>query len=141
MSIGPVEYLVIGFPGSQFNGDVVPALAELVDSGTVRIIDLVFISKDLDGNILSFEYDGLEGAAAAYADLEGTADGLFSEEDVLEAAELIAPGSSAALLLWEDLWATRFAEAVRGSGGQIVAGSRVPHELVQAALDFFESAT
>jgi uncharacterized membrane protein len=139
VSIGPVEYIVISFPGSQFNGEVAPALAELVDSGLIRIIDLVFISKDADGNVLSFEYDAIE-AAAAFESVDGDADGLFSEDDVADAAALIEPGSSAALLLWEDVWAARFAEAVRDSGGTIVDGARIPHAIVTAAIEALGSA-
>jgi uncharacterized membrane protein len=139
VSIGPVEYIVISFPGSQFNGEVAPALAELVDSGLIRIIDLVFISKDADGNVLSFEYDAIE-AAAAFDAVDGDADGLFSEDDVADAAALIEPGSSAALLLWEDVWASRFAEAVRDSGGTIVDGARIPHAIVTAAIEALGSA-
>jgi uncharacterized membrane protein len=134
MSVGPVEYIIISFPGSQFTGEIVPALAELVDGGLIRIIDLVFISKDVDGNVLSFEYDAIP-ELARFGELEGEADGLFNESDIDDAAELIEPGSSAALLLWEDVWAAKFAEAVRNANGFIVDGARVPHAIVTAAIE------
>jgi len=134
MAIGPVEYLVIGFPTDQVDADCVPALAELVDSGTIRILDLAFVAKDADGNMRFFEYDTLDDSvAAAFGELEGEADGLFSDEDLEIAAAALERGTSAALLLWEDVWATRFAEALRASGGQIIDGARIPHDLIEAA--------
>ena len=140
MSIGPVEYLVIGFPGNRFSGRIVPALAQLVESGTVRILDLVFIVKGTDGTIDAVEYDALEGDAAAFADLEGEAGGLLNEEDIEAAADTIEPGSSAALLVWEDLWATDLAEALRAADATLVTGGRVPHEIVVAAREHIEAA-
>jgi uncharacterized membrane protein len=135
MSIGPVEYIVIGFPTDRVDADCVPALAELVSEGIVRILDLVFAAKDPEGNVRFFEYDALDDTvAAAYASIDGEADGVFNEDDLLDAAELLEPGTAAALILWEDLWALRFAEAVRASGGRIIDGGRVPHEIVTSAL-------
>ena len=134
MPVGPVEYITISFPGSQFTGEIVPALAELVDGGLVRIIDLVFISKDLDGNVLSFEYDAIP-ELTGIDELDGEAGGLFSDEDIETAASIIEPGSSAALLLWEDVWAAKFAEAVRNANGFIVDGARIPHFVVEAAIE------
>jgi uncharacterized membrane protein len=135
MSIGPVEYIVIGFPTDRIDPDIVPALVELVTEGTVRIIDLVFVAVDEDGNVRSFEYDALDGTAAvAFGELEGDADGLFNDDDIHGAAALLAPGTSAALLLWEDVWATRFAEAVRRTGGMILDGGRIPADVVDAAI-------
>lgn len=137
MAIGPVEYLVIGFPTDQVDADCVPALAELVDSGTIRILDLAFVAKDADGNVRYFEYDTLDPTVAnAFSGLEGEAEGLFSDEDLEIAGTALEPGTAAALLLWEDCWAARFAESLRASGGQIIDGARIPHDLIQAALDY-----
>ena len=130
MDIGPVEYVVIEFPGNQFNGEVAPALARLVDSGTVRIIDLVFVTKDADGNVASFEYDELEDGAAL-ADIEGEADGMLSEEDVAEIAADLHDNSSALLIVFEDLWAAEFGAAVLASGGELVAGGRIQRDLIE----------
>lgn len=139
MAIGPVEYLIVEFPGNQFKGEIVPALADLIDSGTIRLIDAVFISKDSDGNVVWDEYDaGEEGDGFGFAALDGEA-GLLNEEDVVLAAEGLALNSTAVLLVWEDVWATPFAVAVRNAGGQIVDGARLPHELVQAAVDSMNS--
>jgi len=133
VSIGPVEYLIVGFPGNQFNGDIVPALERLVESGTVRIVDLVFISKDADGNVDAFEYED-HPELAPFGDLADALDDLLSDEDVELAAEVLEPNSSAAFIVWEDLWAREFADAVRGSGGVVIAGERIPHQIVLDAL-------
>ncbi len=129
MDIGPVEYVVIEFPGNRFNGEVAPALARLVEGGTVRIIDLVFVVKDVDGNVSSFEYDELE-EAAELAGIEGEADGMLSDEDVLAIADDLSRDSSALLILFEDLWALEFGQAVVASGGELVAGGRIPRSLI-----------
>lgn len=135
MSIGPVEFLTIAFPGNRFDGRIVPELEKLVASGTVRIIDLVFISKDADGSITTYEFEDLEGDAAAFGALDGEAGDLFTEEDIELAAEELDPNCSAVFLLWEDLWAAPFAEAVRAADGVILAGGRIPHEAVAEALE------
>ena len=133
MSIGPVEYLIVGFPGNQFNGNIVPALVKLVESGTIRIIDMLFITKDADGTVEGFEYED-HPELSAYGDLDEELDGLLNEEDIEMAAEVLEPNSSAAFLVWEDLWAKEFADAVRGSGGVLIAGERIPAQIVEEAL-------
>ena len=132
MDVGPVEYVVIEFPGNQFNGEVAPALVRLVESGTVRIIDLVFVLKDADGNVTSLEYDELGEVAAAFADIDGDADGMLSDDDIAEIAAGLHDNSSALLLLFEDLWAKEFTAAVLDSGGELVAGGRIPRDLIEA---------
>lgn len=132
-SIAPVEYLIIGFPGNQFNGKIVPALTELVQSGHVKILDLIFISKDDEGNVTAFEYDELDDLLPLGAVTEESM-GLLNDEDVEMAAETLDPNSSAAFLVWEDLWASKFAAAVRDSGGVFIAGERIPHDIVEAAV-------
>jgi translation initiation factor IF-2 len=133
VSIGPVEYILLGFPGNNFHGEIAPALARLIENGTVRIIDLVFISKDQDGDVLAIEFDQLE-ELAPYASLQGEAGGLVSEEDIAYAGAALEPNSSAALIVWEDTWATEFAEAVRNADGIVIEGARIPYELVEAAM-------
>ena len=128
-SIGPVEYMLIGFPDNKFTGGIAPALADLVDNGTVRIIDLVFIQKDAEGNVLSFEYDDLP-ELAAYADIDGEADGFLSEDDILAAADELDLNSSTLLIVWEDLWAKPLATEILASGGQVISGHRIPHAVV-----------
>lgn len=134
MSIGPVEYVLIAFPGNRFQGEIAPALADLVDSGTVRIIDLVFIKKDIDGRVTTFEYDALDDTVS-FSEIAGEAGGFVGDEDIAAAAEQLPPECSAALIVWEDTWATPFAVAVRNAGGVILGGERIPHEIVTEFLD------
>jgi hypothetical protein len=133
VSIGPVEYAIIGFPGNQFNGEIVPALEALVESGTVRIVDLLFISKDADGNIDAFEYED-HAELAAFSTLGQALDGLLNDEDVVMAAEVLEPNSSAVFIVWENCWAREFSQAVLGSGGVVIAGERIPHQIVVDAM-------
>jgi uncharacterized membrane protein len=134
-SMGPVEYVVIGFPGNRFKGEIVPAVAELVDHDVVRILDVVFIKKDDDGNVTMFEYDSLDDVLAfGFADVDGEAGGVLNDEDLELAAEALEPDSSAALIVWEHRWAARVAQAIRDAGGRIIAGERVPDEVVEQAL-------
>jgi uncharacterized membrane protein len=134
-SMGPVEYVVIGFPGNRFKGEIVPALAELVDNDVIRIIDVAFIKKDADRNITMFEYDTLDDVLAfGFADVDGEAGGVLNDEDLELAAETLEPDTSAALIVWEHRWAARVAQAIRDAGGRIIAGERVPDEIVEQAL-------
>ena len=132
MAIGPVEYVILGFPGNKFNGEIAPELGKLVDSGTIRILDLVFISKDDEGDVVAVEFEDHEDVAL-FAALDGEVGGLISEEDIEYAAAELEPNSSAALLLWEDRWATPFMDALRASGAVLIEGSRIPHDLIEAA--------
>jgi hypothetical protein len=133
MGIGPVEYLVVGFPGNDFNGEIAPALAQLVDDGTIRIIDLVFITRDGAGDFAAVEFDEHDGLQA-FASVDGEIGGVISNEDVEHAAEALEPNSSAALLVWEDVWATPFADALRESGGVLLEGGRIPHDIIEPVL-------
>lgn len=136
MGLGPVEYIVIEFPGDKVSGDIVPSLKELVASGTVRIIDLMFIRKDADGHVKPLEVGQLDGAdALRFEDLDAEIDDLVNAEDIQMAASGLAPDSFAALIVWEDVWATRFAEAVRAAHGRVVANERIPRAAVEAAVE------
>ena len=104
----------------------------LVESKTVRVLDLIFIGKDENGDVLAFEIDELEGIDA-FEDLEGEFGGLIGPQDIEFVASKLEPNTSAALLLWEDLWAARFAQALRDSGGVLLEGARIPHELIEPA--------
>jgi translation initiation factor IF-2 len=141
MSVGPIEYLVVAFPGNKFKGEIIPALAELVENQTIRILDLVFIMKDEDGNVAALELSELDedDEAAAMSDISDIDSGLLNEEDIALAAESLDNNSSAGLLVFENVWATRFAEAVRNADGQLVANERIPYDIVQAALAYAES--
>jgi len=139
MEIGPVEYLILGFPGNMFTGQIVPELAKLIDSGLVRIIDLTFITKDADGLVEVVEYDAVE-ELAAFAGLDAEVGGILTDEDVAHAALSLEPNSSAALLVWEDTWAAPFAAAVRNANGVILEGARIPREFIEQAMDALAEA-
>ena len=139
MDIGPVEYLILGFPGNMFTGQIVPELAKLIDSGLVRIIDLTFITKDAAGHVEVVEYDALE-ELAAFAGLDAEVGGILTDEDVAHAALSLEPNTSAALLVWEDTWATPFAVAVRNANGVILEGARIPREFIEQAVGALEDA-
>ena len=132
MAIGPVEYIIVGFPGNKFNGQIIPELGKLVESGTIRILDLILITKDADGNVAAIDFEDHEDVAL-FAALDGEVGGFISDEDIEYAAADLEPNSSAALLIWEDLWATPFVEALRNSGGVLIEGSRIPHDLIELA--------
>src|SRR3954447_10828148 len=134
MPLGPVEYLICSFPGNQFNGELAPALSQLIDDKVIRILDLLFVQKAENGKTLSFEIDQLE-ELAPFMELEGEAGGFLSDEDVEHAAEALDPNSSAVLLIWEDLWAAPFADALRSSGGVVLEGGRIPRDLIKAAAE------
>jgi len=128
-SIAPVEFVLIGFPTNEFDGSMAPALARLVDSGTVRVLDLVFVRKDQDGTVTTFEYDDL-AETVAFAEVDGDADGFLSDDDVASTVGQMPNDSAAMLIVWEDLWAKEFADAVLGNGGVLLAGERIPHDVV-----------
>ncbi len=136
MSVGPIEYLVVAFPGNKFKGEIVPALADLVESETIRILDLVFILKDEEGSVAALELSELDDddEAAGMTDVAEVERGLLNEEDIQLAADALEDNSSAALLVFENVWATRFAEAVRNAGGVLVANERIPYDIVEAAM-------
>ena len=134
-SIGPVEYALVSFPGGAPGGQVAPALADAERSGAIRIVDLVFVEKDADGEVRVLELDALPPAvAAAFDELDGEVSGLLSEPDIALLAEDVEPGGSAVLVVWEAAWAARLAAAVRESGGRLLARETVPRELVEQAV-------
>lgn len=138
--IGPIDYLVVEWPGRQPNGEAVPHLIDLVDRGLIRILDLAFIAKDEDGNVAVLDVSTLGGEVTELAIFEGAASGLLGDEDFEDAAGVLEPGTSAALLVYENVWAAPFASAVRRSGGQLVASGRIPVQAILAVLDAAEAA-
>ena len=133
--MGPVEYLIVEFPGNKFKGEIVPALKELTKNGTIHIIDLLFIKKDAQGAVIAVELNNLPAAEAApFDDLDGEIDGLLNEEDFQIVAGKLRPNSSAALLVFEHAWATRLRDAVVKSGGRLVDNERIPAAVVEAAM-------
>ncbi len=134
--IGPVEYIMLGFPGNRFKGEIVPALAELVENETIRIIDLAFVKKDADGAITILELDDVSEDEAGGLDAYGDVGDLLNDDDLVRAAESLEPNNSAAVLVWENAWASRFARAVRNADGIVLENERIPHDVVEAAIDW-----
>jgi hypothetical protein len=134
--LGPVDWIVVEFPGSRFNGQIAPALLDLVERDLVRVLDLLVLKKDDDGSLEAFELSDLDaGEIGELRTYESELAMLLSEEDVTSLAAAIEPGSSAAVLVWENTWAAPFASAVRRSGGQLVASGRIPIQALLAAIE------
>jgi Family of unknown function (DUF6325) len=134
--LGPVDYLIVAFPGNQFKGEIVPALADLVENGTIRIIDLAFVGKNAAGDVVAFELLDLDPEVKkGFEDLGVEVSGLFNEDDLMSTGEKLEPDTSAALLVWENVWARNVADALRNAGGILVDFQRIPHEVVQAARE------
>lgn len=140
MSLGPVELIVIAFPDGKLHPEVAPALKEIVDSGTCRIIDLLFVRKDGEGKVKIVELED-SGIAEAFTNVDGDVFDLINASDVESLAEDLPNGSAAGLIVWENTWATKFAEAVRASKGRVVTNLRIPHSIVEAAMRAMEEAT
>ena len=137
--IGPVEYMAVAFPGNKFTGNVAPALQELIDSGTIRVIDFAFVTKDADGNVLAMEVEDLDSdAGKAFKAIEAAAGELINEADLKGIGAGLEPNSSAAVLVWEDVWAGKFAQAVRAAGGVLIDRQIIPHAIVKDALEWAE---
>jgi hypothetical protein len=135
--IGPVDYAVLAFPGNQFKGDIAPAIADLVDAGTIRVIDIAFVGKDENGEIVAMELFELDAEVQAALERAGVeVNGLLNEDDLNDIAADLEPNSSAALLVWENVWARKVTQAIRDAGGELVAFERLPHEVVQAAREW-----
>ncbi len=131
-----LEYIIVGFPENQFSGEIAPGLAALVDAGLIRLVDLVFVAKGDDGSVVALEVDEHEHLSA-FAAIEGTVGGVIGPDDIEHAAASIADGSSVLLIVWEDLWAAPFGDALRRAGGVLIEGGRIPTEIadeVEAAL-------
>ncbi len=135
LEMGPIDYLLVEWPGTRPHKEIAPQLIELIGSGMIRILDLVFVAKDEDGTVEALEI----GEMPALAVFEGAASGLVDDEDLEEAGAVMEPGTSAALLIYENVWAAPFAAAVRESGGQVVSTGRIPIQAVLAALDAAEA--
>ena len=138
--MGPIDYVLIEWPGRQPTGEALPHLVDLVEGGIIRILDLAFIAKDEDGSVAGIEISELGDQVEEIKVFEGASSGLLSDEDRAEAGEALEPGTSAALLVYENSWAGAFAAAVRRSGGQLVANGRIPVQAFLAALDAAEEA-
>jgi hypothetical protein len=138
--MGPIDYVILEWPGEQPDAsDVAPMIRDLVDRGIIRIIDIAFVAKDADGSVSALELGELGASAAGFAEFDGASAGLIAFDDLEEAAAALEPGTTAAVLVWENRWAAPIAVALRRSGGQLVASGRIPVQAVLASLDAVEA--
>ena len=134
--LGPVDYIVVEFPGSKFNGEIAPALIDLVNQDLIRVLDLVLLTKDQDGAVDAFEIGDLDDSELGeLRNFEAAVAMLLSEDDVMRLAETMEPGSTAAVLVWENKWAAPFASAMRRAGGQLISNGRIPIQAILAAIE------
>jgi hypothetical protein len=142
IEMGPIDYVVIEFPGSKMTGEGMPLLVDLVDQGVIRILDLVFVSKGDDGSVSGIAVADLDGDGVLdLAVFEGAASGLLDEDDIAQAGDVLQNGSSAGIVVYENTWAAPFAAAVRRGGGQLVASGRIPFDALAEAADAGEPST
>ncbi|MFI1380407.1 DUF6325 family protein [Embleya sp. NPDC020886] len=137
---GPIDYLVIEFPGSRMTGEGLPLLIDLVDRGIIRVLDLIFIRKDSDGSVRGVELADLTGDDRLdLAVFEGASSGLLAQDDIDDASRVLEPGNSAAVLVYENVWAGPLAAALRRGGARLVANGRIPVQEIVASLDAAET--
>jgi hypothetical protein len=136
--MGPVDYAVFEWPGQQPTGEVGPMILDLHDRGIIRILDIAFLAKGEDGSVAAIEVSALPDDSG-FGDFEGASSGLLDQSDLDEAAAVLEPGTSAAVLVWENRWAAPVAVAIRKSGGQLVANGRIPIQAILASLDAIEA--
>lgn len=135
MPYGPIELLVVKFPGNQFTGEIIPALKELVDSGTIRIIDILFISKSEEEIVTEAELgELLDEVYAAFDPLVDELAGLLTHDDAVEIAKLLPPNSSAGIMLFENAWAKRFADAIVAANGEVLLNERIPRAAIEELI-------
>jgi uncharacterized membrane protein len=135
-ALGPISYVVAQFPGNKMTGEGFPILVELVDRGLIRILDLVFVTRDEDGSISTIELSDLDrDGRLDLAVFEGASSGLLDDNDMVDAASVIDPGSSAGILIFENRWATPFTQALRRGGAELVAAGYIPQDALLASLD------
>ncbi|MFF9915533.1 DUF6325 family protein [Streptomyces sp. NPDC013457] len=137
--MGPVDYLIVEFPGNRMTGEGFPLLLDLVDRGVIRILDLLFVRKDDDGSVVAAEWRDL-GDETDLSVFEGASSGLLDQEDIDEAGAVLEPGNAAGILVYENVWAAPFAQAMRRSGARLVANGRIPVQALLASLEAAEAA-
>jgi hypothetical protein len=134
--MGPIDYVVVEFPGNRMTGEAMPLLVDLVDRGVIRILDLAFVRKHLDGTVSGLTITDLDAdGAEQFAVFEGASSGLLDDEDLAEAGGILEPGNAAGVIVYENTWAAPFAAALRRSGAQLVASGRIPVQALLASAD------
>ena len=140
-ALGPISYLVVEFPGNKMTGEGFAELIDLVDRGVIRVLDLLFATRDLDGSVRAMSLADIDGDGDLdLAVFEGASSGLLDETDAADGASVIEPGSSAAILIFENRWAAPFTQALRGSGAELVAAGYIPLDDIARSLDAAEVA-
>jgi hypothetical protein len=134
MAIGPVDVYIIGFPGNKFTGRIAPAIMDLVENGTIRILDLLFVMKDADGVVTTVEAANLDEDGADFLRIDVTQPGALGPEDAEEVADDLPSNSSALLVAFENLWLARMVDALQAADAVVIDSIRIPAEVVQAAL-------
>ena len=135
MAVAPVDIFLIGFPGNKFNGRITPAILDLVDSGTIRVIDALFVSKNSDGVVTTLEVSDLDAeTGAAFAAVSVAQPGALGSEDAEEVSDDLPPNTSALLIAIENLWAAKVVEACQAADAVMIDQIRIPADVVQAAL-------
>ena len=135
MAVGPVDVYIIGFPGNKFSGRIAPAILELVENGTIRVLDLLFVMKDADGAVTTIEAADLDEEGAAFLSIDTAQPGALGSEDAEEVSEDLPPDSSALLIAFENLWAVKVVDALQAADAVLIDSIRIPAEVVAAALD------
>ena len=138
--MGPVDYLVVEFPGNRMTGEGLPLLVDLVERGIIRILDLSFVRKETDGSVTGLEIADIDrDGTLDLTVFEGASSGLLGDDDFQDASAVLEPGSSAGIIVYENLWAAPLASALRRSGAQLVAGGRIPVQALVASLEAAEA--
>lgn len=138
--MGPIDYVVVEFPGNRMTGEGFPILVDLVDRGIIRILDLVFVRKDIDGSVTALQIADFDGDGKLdLAVFEGASSGLLDDDDLTEAGSVIEPGNSAGILVYENHWAAPFVGALRRGGAELVASGRIPLADLDALLEGAEA--
>lgn len=140
VQLGPIDYLVVEYPTGQPTGEAMPHLIDLVDSGTIRILDVAVLAKSVDGDVVAIDLSAIPEAAEALRVLEGAQTGLLDTKDIAEVGAIMTPGGIAAILVYENTWAAPFASGLRKAGAQLIANGRIPVNALLAALEEEENA-
>jgi hypothetical protein len=135
MAVGPVDVYIIGFPGNKFSGRIAPAIMELVQNGTIRVIDLLFLSKDGDGVVTKLEASDIGTEGAAYLSIEVSQPGALGDEDAEEVGDDLPANSSALLIAFENLWTATVVEALRAADAVMIDSIRIPVDVAEAVLE------
>jgi uncharacterized membrane protein len=135
MAVGPVDVYIIGFPGNKFTGRIAPAILELVENGTIRVIDLLFVMKDADGVVTTLEAADVDQEGAAFLAIDVAQPGALGPEDADEVSDDLPPDSSALLVAFENVWAAKLADALQAADAVVIDSIRIPVDVVEAALE------